>query len=97
MTDSSHSNNRAKPVHEIKLSHIRASIWRNGGKGKDCWYRVSIASRYRDDQQQWKDSTSFLRDDLPLVIKAAEMAYAWIWSTMIRDAERDGIEGQINA
>jgi hypothetical protein len=34
---------------------------------------------YRDGDE-WKTTASFGRDDLPLVSKAAEMAYAWIWN-----------------
>ena len=71
------SHNR--PAHEIRLAQIRASIWSNQGNGNRAWYSVSLSRVYRDGEA-WKDSTSFRRDDLPLVAKAAEMAYAWIWS-----------------
>ena len=69
-----------RPVHEIKLGRIRASIWRNESDRQDIWFNVSISRVYRDGEQ-WKQTTSFGRDDLPIVAKAAEMAYAWIWST----------------
>ncbi len=68
-----------RPVHEIRLAQIRVSIWSNQGNGNRAWYSVSISRVYRDGDV-WKDSTSFGRDDLPLVAKAVEMAYAWIWS-----------------
>ena len=67
-----------RPVHEIRLAQIRASIWTNQASGSRRWYSVSISRVYRDGDA-WKDSTSFGRDDLPLVAKAVEMAYAWIW------------------
>lgn len=67
-----------RPVHEIRLAQIRVSIWCNQGNGNRDWHSVSISRVYRDGDV-WKDSTSFRRDDLPLVAKAAEMAYAWIW------------------
>ena len=69
------SNNR--PVHDIKLARIRATLWLNRD-GNQTWYSVAITRTYRDGDE-WKDTTSFSRDDLPLVAKAAEMAYAWIW------------------
>jgi hypothetical protein len=81
---------KAKPVHEIKLVRIRASIWTNRGQRQDVWYSVSITRRYRNGET-WKDTTSFGRDDLPLVVKAAEMAYAWIWSQQIEKRERDHV------
>ena len=68
-----------RPVHEIKLGRVRASIWSNGSNGQDTWFNVSISRLYRDGDE-WKTSNSFGRDDLPLVSKAAEMAYAWIWN-----------------
>jgi len=72
-------NSSNQPAHEIKLGAIRASIWSNRSEGQDVWFKVSIVRLYRDGDQ-WKTTTSFSRDDLPLVSKAAEMAYAWIWN-----------------
>ena len=71
-----------RPVHEIRLAQIRASIWSNQSNGSRRWYSVSISRVYRDGDV-WKDSTSFGRDDLPLIAKAAEMAYGWIWSERV--------------
>lgn len=85
-----------KPVHEIKLSRIRASIWANGGQGKKTWYSVAISRTYRDGDV-WKETTSFNRDDLPIVSKASEMAYAWIWNTLIQNAERKSIQERHDA
>jgi hypothetical protein len=69
-----------RPVHEIKLGRIRVSIWCNQHDRQDAWFSVSISRFYRDGDE-WKTTNSFSRDDLPLVSKAAEMAYAWIWNT----------------
>jgi hypothetical protein len=80
----------SKPAHEIKVALIRASIWANQSERGRAWYSVSITRRYRDGDT-WKDTASFGRDDLPLVIKAAEMAYAWIWSQLIEERERDDV------
>lgn len=68
-----------RPVHEIKLGRVRASIWANQHDRQDVWYSVSISRIYRDGDE-WKTAISFGRDDLPLVSKAAEMAYTWIWN-----------------
>lgn len=67
-----------RPAHEIWLGKIRATVWTNGTDHHDAWFNVSFSRAYRDGEQ-WRTSTSFGRDDLPLVSKAAEMAYAWIW------------------
>ncbi len=68
-----------QPLHEINLGRIRAAIWANESVHHRTWFNITIARTYRDGEQ-WKTTTSFSRDDLPLVAKAAEMAYAWIWS-----------------
>lgn len=68
-----------RPVHEIKLGRVRASIWSHGNGPGESWFSVSISRRYRDGET-WKSTASFGRDELPLVAKAAEMAYAWIWN-----------------
>ena len=65
------------PAHEIRVGNVRATIWRNS-KPHSVWYSVSIERRYRQEET-WKTSNSFGADELPLVCKAAEMAYGWIW------------------
>ena len=77
-----------RPVHEIRLGRIRASIWANRGHHQDVWYSVSMSRVYRDGNA-WKDTTSFGRDDLPLVAKAADLAYAWLWS-QVASSDREG-------
>ena len=72
-------SNGNRPVHEIKLGRIRASIWTNEGDRQAVWFNVSISRVYRDGDE-WKTTTSFGRDDLPIVAKVADMAYAWIWN-----------------
>ncbi len=66
-----------KPAHEIRLGRIRATIWGNHTDDNDVWFNVTVSRLYRDENT-WKDSTSFRRDDLPVMAKAVDMAYAWI-------------------
>lgn len=67
-----------RPVHEIRLGNIRATIWQNESSEGGAWYRASITRRYKNGNE-WADTTSFSRDDLPVVGQATSMAYAWIW------------------
>ena len=69
---------RQKPVHEIRLGRIRAAIWANHNGGRDVWFNVTVSRLYKDGDR-WQDTATFRRDDLPIVSKAIEMAYAWIW------------------
>ena len=67
-----------RPFHEIRLGPIRAAIWANGNGPNDAWFSVTVSRHYKDGNG-WKTSSSFRRDDLPVVAKIMEMSYAWIW------------------
>ena len=68
---------KQRPVHEIRMGRIRAAIWENGTQN-GTRHNVTISRLYKEGEQ-WKDSTSFGRDDLPLVSKVSEMAHSWIY------------------
>ncbi len=55
---------------------IRASIWKNESKKNGSWLSVTITRTYRDGEE-YKDTTSFRRDDLLFVAKASELAFVW--------------------
>lgn len=66
-----------RPVHEIRIGRIKATIWENDTQ-QGTRHNVSLSRIYKDGNQ-WKDSTSFGRDDLPLVQKVADKAHDWIY------------------
>ncbi len=68
---------KQRPVHEIRMGRIRAAIWENGTQN-GTRHNVTLTRLYKDGEQ-WKDSASFGRDDLPLVSKVSEMAHSWIY------------------
>lgn len=66
-----------RPVHEVRLGRIKAAIWENS---TDSGVRHNVTlSRIFKDGDQWRDSTSFGRDDLPLVAKVSDLAHTWIF------------------
>lgn len=67
-----------KPVHELRLGRIRAAVWLNETENGPR-YNVQITRLYKDKNDKWQDSTSFGREDLPLVGKVADMAMVWIY------------------
>ncbi len=69
---------KQKPVHEIRLGRIRAAIWANETENRQVWFNVTVSRLYKDGDQ-WKDTSTYRRDDLPIVAKVVDMAYAWIW------------------
>ncbi len=67
-----------KPVYEVRLGRIRAAIWLNETENGPR-YNVQISRLYKDKNDKWKDSSSFGREDLPLVGKVADLAMVWIY------------------
>lgn len=70
---------KQKPVHEVRLGRIKAAIWENETANGNTRHNVTVSRLYRDDDG-WKDSTSFGRDDLPLVCKVLDQAHLWIFT-----------------
>ncbi|MEM9410506.1 MAG: hypothetical protein AAGA30_05300 [Planctomycetota bacterium] len=66
-----------KPAHEVRLGRIKATIWANETE-KGTRYNVSIVRIYKDGDD-WKEATSFGREELLLVAKVADMAHTWIY------------------
>lgn len=70
---------KQKPIHEIRLGAVKATIWENEtDNGKR--HNVQIARLYKDGDE-WKQTTSFGRDDLPLVSKVSNMAHTFIFES----------------
>lgn len=68
-----------RPAHDIRVGRIRATIWIHQTDSRNATFNTTITRLYKDGEV-WKDSTVFYRDDLPIVAKVADIAYAWIWS-----------------
>jgi len=67
-----------KPVHQIRFGAIKAAIWKNTNGNNSSWFSVTLRRSYKDGDE-WSDTDSLRRDDLPIAEKALGMAYAWIW------------------
>lgn len=68
---------KKRPAHEIRFGMVKATIWENATKNGSR-YSVSVCRLFRDGEQ-WRESSRFGRDDLPLVAKAADLAHSWIF------------------
>lgn len=78
------NNSSQKPVHEIRMGRVKAAIWENSTQ-QGVRHNVSIARLFKDGSQ-WRDSTNFGRDDLPLVQKVADLAHSWIYENQTASA-----------
>ena len=82
------SANTKKPVHEVRMGRVRAAIWENETIN-GTMHNVTLTRLYKDDKDNWADSTSFGRDDLPLLAKVADQAHTWIFDETSRDENGD--------
>jgi len=85
------SEKTKRPVHEIRFGRIRASIWENETQN-GTRHNVTVTRLYRDGEQ-WRDSASFGRDDLPLVSKVCDHAHSWIFGESARSRQNGGANG----
>ena len=72
------TDTRTRPVHELRMGRIRAAIWANETQN-GTRHNVTVSRIYKDGND-WKDSSSFGRDDLPLVGKVMDQAHSWIFA-----------------
>ena len=76
-----------KPIHEIRLNHVKLAIWRNEGE-TGTWYSVSACRVYRTKEGAWQQAPSFHAADLLALSKAADMADSWIRQSAHRATAR---------
>jgi len=68
------------PAFEVRLNHIRCTVWSNTGDNGTTWFNTQITRRYRDGDE-WKDSFSFSGlADLTLLAEACRLAKDFIAS-----------------
>ncbi|MEJ2147622.1 MAG: hypothetical protein P8020_21080 [Acidobacteriota bacterium] len=65
-----------KPSATVRIGSIKAAIWANDNSG-GTHYSVTFQRLYREDDT-WKTSRSFGRDDLLVLAKVADLAYSRI-------------------
>jgi len=70
------TNEKKRPVHEIRLNTVKAAIWENNS-GETTRHNVTFGRIYKDGNL-WKSAESFGRDDLLLLAKLADQAHSWI-------------------
>lgn len=75
-----------KPVHEVRLGAIKAAIWKND-TDKGVRFNTTFTRLYRDEDE-WKHTDSFGRDDLLVLAKVADQAHSWIHAQSQEQDER---------
>jgi hypothetical protein len=69
---------KQQPAHEVRMGVVKAIIWENN-TDQGVRYNVQITRLYKQNDE-WKQTDSFGRDDLPLVEKVVSQAHEWIYA-----------------
>ena len=71
----------AMPKATWKAGAVEAAIWQNelsvDGQLKTV-FKASVNRRYKDASGNWKSSTSFNRNEIPLAVYCLTKAFEWI-------------------
>lgn len=78
---------KQQPEHVIRYGSIKAVIWKNDTE-KGIRHNVTVARIYKDGDD-WKESSSFGRDDLLAVAEVTRQAWCWIHEKSQREQQRD--------
>ncbi len=66
-----------RPANEIRYGFVKVLVWENE-TSNGTRYNVTAARLYKDGDE-WKETSSFGRDDLLLLCKALNDAHSWIY------------------
>ena len=75
-----------KPVHQVRIGRVKAAIFENGD---DAPRKVQFRTLYKNEEDQWRGSSSFAREDLPLLIKVADQVHSYLYE----QSEQNGNNG----
>ena len=68
----------AKPVAKFKAGQISSALWENeisvNGR-KVAILKATVQRRYKDKDGQWKSSSSFSRNEIPLAIYCLQKSF----------------------
>ena len=81
---------KVKPVHEIRMGKVKAAVWANEIEGGAIRHNVTFSRIYKDNDNQWQTSSSFGRDELPLLAKVADLAHTWIFQSGSENGDQQG-------
>ena len=90
-----------KPIDEVRIGRVKATIWKNGTEdaprsSRDApayvAYNVTFSRLYKDGDQ-WKSTPSFGRNDLLTLAKVADLAHTRIYSL---PQEQTGDAGEVD-
>ena len=82
-----------QPLQSFRAGAVRASVWLNNGSEDRPFLTVTIGRSYKDGNDEWNETNSFGRDDLPKVRLVSDQAYGYIFSKTQEMNKEEGTPG----
>ena len=67
----------AAPVKKFRIGNVTVNVWENEGP-EHKFYTVDIQRRYKNDDDEWRNTTSLNHGDVLNVAHLLTRANAWI-------------------
>lgn len=68
-----------KPLETFYAGSVKATVWKNENKDKDEYLTIDIVRIYKDKKDEWQNTSSFRKHDLPKVELVAKKAYEFVF------------------
>ncbi|MFO0796122.1 MAG: hypothetical protein U0804_01530 [Gemmataceae bacterium] len=75
-------------MHEVRFGRVKAAVWATETE-HGVRFNVTVSRLYKDQDQRWKSTDRFGRDDLLVLAKALDRAHSWV-SEMAKGQEAQG-------
>lgn len=77
-----------QPIKQIpSINGLSAAIWKRVTKEGEVYYTASIDRSYKDQDGQWRRTSNFKHDELPIVRKLTAKAEAFIDDLLLKEDE----------
>jgi hypothetical protein len=79
MANNNSSKSSTKPVKVFRLRGISASVFENESEN-GSFYKISVVRTFKDGKE-FKSTSTFSRDDIPVMLHVSKMAWHFVLST----------------
>ncbi|HKQ47581.1 MAG TPA: hypothetical protein VJZ71_05900 [Phycisphaerae bacterium] len=69
-------NEKNRPVREIRYGSVKVLVWENETQNGSM-HNVTVSRLYKDGEE-WKETSGFHAEDLPILAKALNDAHSWV-------------------
>lgn len=82
-----------QPIHTIRVGGTKATIWANNRGDGRVLHTTSIVRSYQNEAGDWKETNTFLPNQLPELVLASQKAFEFI-HLGTREASRGQASGE---